>query len=458
MKRLTRRSFLAASAAFGAGPAFGAPRQKAAPKSQEPAETPRSGQVDIVVVGAGAAGIAAARRLAASRGLKFVVLEAANEAGGRCITDTKTFGIPFDRGAHWIYAADINPLTRLGPQTGLEIFPAPPGQRLRIGRRYAREGELEDFLATLVRTNSAIETAARGRTDVAADKALPKDLGEWRHTIEFATGPFICGKDLTDVSAVDLARAVHRDNNSYCRQGLGTLLAKLLPPNVLLTGTPVNRIMWWGRGPVEVQSSRSLFTARAVIVTASTNVLRSGKINFQPDLPKNYLDALNRLKLGSYDHVALELPGNPLGLRPDELAFEKSEDRRTASIYGNVLGSTVCMVDVAGSFGRELSAKGERAMIDFALTWLTGLYGTDMKSIVKRAVATRWNEAPWVMGAMSAADPGAHPLRKLLADPLRGRLFLAGEATHETQWGTVGGAWESGERAADAALRAIGRR
>jgi monoamine oxidase len=458
MKRLTRRSFLAASAAFGAGPAFGAPRQRPAPTAGEPTEAPRSGPVDIVVVGAGAAGIAAARRLSASRGLKFVVLEASNEPGGRCITDNKTFGVPFDRGAHWIHAADINPLVRLGPQAGLEIYPAPPGQRLRIGRRYAREGELEDFLATLVRTNNAIATAARGRADIPAEKALPKDLGEWQHTIEFVAGPFTCGKNLNEVSTVDLSRAVDRDNNSYCRQGLGTLLTKLVPPNALQTDAPVNRIMWWGRGPIEVQTNRAQYTARAVIVTASTNVLTSGKIRFQPELPKRHLEAATRLKLGSYDHIALELPGNPLGLRPDELSFEKSESRRTAAIFGNVLGSTVCLVDVAGSFGRELSAKGERAMIDFALAWLTGLYGTDMKAIVKRSAATRWNEAPWVMGAISAADPGAQPMRKVLSEPLNNRVFLAGEATHETLWGTVGGAWESGERAAEAALRAIGRR
>ncbi len=80
-------------------------------------------------------------------------------------------------------------------------------------------------------------------------------------------------------------------HNSYCRQGLGTLLAKLVPPNVLQTDSPVNRIMWWGRGPIEVQTNRAFFTARAVIVTASTNVLTSGKIKFQPELPKRHLEA-----------------------------------------------------------------------------------------------------------------------------------------------------------------------
>ncbi len=456
MKRLTRRSFLAASAAMGTGPVLAAPRPTPTPAG--PAEAPKSGPVDIVVVGAGAAGIAAARRLAASRGLRFVVLEATGDIGGRCVTDTKTFGVPFDRGAHWIHAADINPLVRLGPQAGVEVYPAPPGQRMRIGRRFAREGELEDFLASLVRANAAIGAAARGKADVSCDKALPKDLGEWQQTLEFVLGPFACGKDLNEVSVVDLSRAIDRDNNAFCRQGLGTLLAKLLPPNVLLTDTPVNRIEWWGRGPIEVQSNRTMFTARAVIVTASTNVLLSNKIRFQPELPKRHAEALSRLKLGSYDHIALELPGNPLGLKADELSFEKSENRRTASIFGNVLGSTVCMVDVAGNFGRELSAKGEAAMIDFALTWLSGLYGVDMKAIVKRSYATRWNEAPWALGAISAAAPGAQPMRKVLMEPLNSRVFLAGEAAHETLWGTVGGAWESGERAAEAALRALGRK
>jgi monoamine oxidase len=155
--------------------------------------------------------------------------------------------------------------------------------------------------------------------------------------------------------------------------------------------------------------------------------------------------------------VALELPGNPLGLRPDELAFEKSDSRRTAVIFGNILGSTLCTVSVGGNFGRELSAKGEKEMIDFALTWLGGLYGTDFKGLVKRAHATRWNHEPWVLGAVSGAAPGAQPMRKVLMEPLNNRVFLAGEAAHETLWGTVGGAWESGERAADAVIKVIGR-
>jgi monoamine oxidase len=138
--------------------------------------------------------------------------------------------------------------------------------------------------------------------------------------------------------------------------------------------------------------------------------------------------------------------------------FEKSEGPRTAAIFANVSGSTLCTVDVAGRFGRDLAAKGEMALIAFAHDWLSGLYGIDTASIVKRSHATRWNDAPWALGAFSSAAPGAQPSRRALMEPLRNRIWFAGEAVHESLWGTVGGAWESGERAADAVLKTLARR
>ena len=439
MSSLSRRSFLAASAAVAAGPSFGA--------------TGALGDVDIAIVGAGAAGIAAARRIAAA-GRRFALIEAADRIGGRCVTDTQTFGVPFDRGAHWIHMPDINPVAKLAAQTGLDIYPAPPGQKMRIVRRYAREGEMEDFLAAQVRANRAIAEAARGKTDMSCAHALPKDLGDWRATIEFVLGPFGCGKDLGAVSAMDFARSAERDIDAFCRQGFGALLAKLGAGLPVELSSPVTRIDLAGRGGgVEIETARGRIAARGVIVTVSTGVLAANKIKFVPDLPRRQLDAVNSLSLGSYDRVVLELPGNPLGLDRDDLVFEKSDGVRTAAVLANVSGSSLVMVDVGGKFGRDLAAQGVDAMTAFAIDWLTGLYGTDLRKLVKRTAATRWNDEPWVLGAFSAAAPGGQPARRILMDPVHDRLWFAGEAVHETLWGTVGGAWESGERAADAALK-----
>jgi len=440
MISLSRRSFLASSVAVAAHPALA---------------LPASSGIDVVIVGAGAAGIAAARRIAAA-GRKLMLFEATDRVGGRCFTDTRTFGIPYDRGAHWIHMPDVNPLAKLVPKTGLDLYAAPPGQRLRIGLRHAREGEMEDFLANLVRCNRAIYNAARGRTDISGAQALPKDLGDWRATMEFVLGPFGCGKDLDEVSAMDVARSAERNVDAFCREGVGTLLAKLAAGLPIQFSTPVKGIDWGGRW-VEAQTPKGDLRARAAIITASTGVLAAGKIRFDPDLPRGHAEAIGKLGLGTYDHVALEFAGNPLGLQSDDLVFEKATSQRTAALLANLSGSKLCFIDVAGRLGAGLAEEGETAMVTFALDWLASLYGSEVKQAVRRTHATRWNKEPWVLGAFSAAAPGGQSARKVLAEPLRERLWFAGEAVHETLWGTVGGAWEAGERAAEAVLKRIAR-
>jgi monoamine oxidase len=440
---ITRRDFLAASAASAIAPVFGG-RAWAAPLPRE---------ADIVVIGAGAAGIAAARRIVAAN-RKVILLEATDQIGGRCLTDTATFDVPFDRGARWIHNPDTNPMIRLARGGGLDVVPAPLGQKIRIGRRNARAGEVEELLATLVRANRAIDDASRGRVDVSCASALPKDLGDWAAAVEFLLGANATGKDLKELSAIDKIRAQDRSAALASRQGLGTLVAKLGDGLPISLATPATRIAWSGRD-VMVETPAGKIAARAAIVTASSNVLTSGALKFTPDLPKRTLDAASKVSLGSYDHIVLQLPGNPLGLSRDDVVIEQAKDARTAFMIANMGGSSLCSVDVAGSFGRDLSAQGEPAMVAFAMEWLAKLFGSDVAKAVRKSSATRWDAAPFALGAMSAASPGGQPSRKILMEPV-GSLFLAGEAAHETLWGTVDGAWESGERAAEAALRKIG--
>jgi monoamine oxidase len=441
---MTRRNFLSASAALAVAPALGADAWGA----------PLPREADIVVIGAGAAGIAAARRIQAAN-RKVILIEATSQIGGRCLTDSATFEVPFDRGARWMHNPDTSSMVKLARTTGLEVYPAPLGQKIRVGRRNARAGEIEYFLAALVRANRSIDDASRGKADVACASALPKDLGDWAGTAEFMLGASATGKDLKDISVIDKVRGQDRSNAPVaCRQGLGTLLARLGEQIPLALSTPANRMVWSGR-EVAVETPAGKIAARAAIITVSSNVLAAGNIKFAPDIPKRQLDAAAKLSLGSYDHIVLQLPGNPLGLARDDVIIEQSNSTRTALLLANIGSSSLCSIDVAGAFGRDLSAQGEPAMVAFAVEWLTKLFGSEAASAVKKSSATRWNAAPFALGAMSSAAPGAQPSRKILTEPI-GCMFLAGEATHETLWGTVDGAWESGERAAEAALRKIG--
>ena len=384
---LSRRRFLAASAASAASAGTSA--------------IAATGDFDVVIIGAGAAGIAAARRLAGTRS-KIALIEASGRLGGRCVTDSATFGVPFDRGAHWIHVPDLNPVTPLAMKSGFDIYPAPAAQRVRIGRRYARTGEMEDYLTATVRAGRSIAEAGRGRQDVSCAQALPKDLGDWQPTIEFVLGPFGCAKDLAEVSALDFSRSVERNNDMFCREGLGALIAKLADGLPVQLSRPASFIDWSERNRIEIRTAKGLLVARTVIVTVSTAVLTSDKLKFEPELPRRYLDAVEKLRLGSYDHIALELPGNPLSLQRDELVFEKAGSARTAAILANISGTTLCTIEVAGKFGADLAASGEPGMVSFALDWLTGLYGADMRRAVKRTSATRWNQEPWTLGAIAS--------------------------------------------------------
>jgi Flavin containing amine oxidoreductase len=187
-------------------------------------------------------------------------------------------------------------------------------------------------------------------------------------------------------------------------------------------------------------------------LTASTAVLASGKILFRPNLPGAYASALEKLKLGSYDHVALAFNGNPLGLDANEVIFERVRTTKTAALFANVHGTRLSLLTLAGRSGAEVADKGENAMTDFALDWISGVFGSRAKKAVLSAHATSWNKDPWTLGAFSSALPGAQEARKTLSEPLNDVVWFAGEAVHQTFWGTVGGAWQNGELVADSVI------
>ena len=186
---------------------------------------------------------------------------------------------------------------------------------------------------------------------------MPADLGDWKPTVEFVLGPYKCAKDLPQVSAFDFAKAAERKTAAFGKQGLGAVLASLAQGLNVQLSTPANTIDT--RGGVSIVTGKGTINARTAIITVPTNVIASGGLKFLPELDHHTFDTFGRLSLGSFDHIALELKGNPLGLDSDDLVFEKSSDSRTAALLANISGTPLCVVDVAGPFGRDLSAKGD---------------------------------------------------------------------------------------------------
>jgi monoamine oxidase len=439
-KVFTRRQWAAGAAALMASPVLAA--------------WP-TGQVDVAIVGAGAAGIAAARRVAAAR-RSYVVLEAMNRLGGRALTADGVFSVAHDRGAHRLSAPTRNPLVDIARSERFQLYEPSPNRRLYIGPREARDAEYDDFTSAVRRARRAIAAVGDIGRDVPAGRVLA-DLGDWEATVAFVLGPLACAKDLDDVSAIDIARAEERPDDLVVREGVGALLAAAAEPLSIERNSDVRRIDSRGRGGITLETARGSVQARTVIVTASTNVLTSDKIRFEQPLPKRTLDALARLSLGTYDRVVFELAGNPFRFADDERVLFKSADRRTFALTGRVGGTDLAFADFAGGFGRDLGSAGDAAMADFMLEKISAHFGAAARKQVGRTEVVRWSREPWVLGGFSAAAPGAAASRRTLMEPIYDRVFLAGEAAHETRWGTLAGAWASGERAADAALHLLAR-
>lgn len=416
-------------------------------------QVPSSGEVEIAIIGAGAAGIAAARRIA-SAGRSYGLFEARMRIGGRVWSDTGSFGVTHDRGAHRISASGRNPLVALARLAGVDLYEPAPFRRLYVGPREARDREYDNFTAALHRASRAIVAAGEAGVDLAAARTLP-NLADWQATVAFVLGPLTTSKDLDEVSTVDFARAEDHPDELVCRGGLSRLLAAAAKPLKVEVDSAVSRVDARGRGAVMIETARGTVRAGALIVTASTSALNAGFIRFDPVLPKRTSDALAGLALGTRDRLVFELPGNPFGLADDQRVIFKTNNARAVSLVGRVGGTDLAYAEFAGRFGREMSDAGNAAMAAFVGDLLAAHFGADAKKAMGRSEAVRWSREPWILGGVSVAAPGSGANRRLLAAPVSERIFFAGEALHEGWWGTVAGAWVSGERAADAALRRL---
>lgn len=417
------------------------------------AQTRLPAEVEVVIVGAGAAGIACARRLVEA-GRQVLVLEAKDMTGGRCISDAVRFDRPMDLGAHWVHAGAANPILPHLRATGLELYPVPEAERVLIRGRALRESEREAFAAAMRLSLRAILAAGRAGREVSIAEVLPPETGDWRATVEFLRGAWDCGKDVAEISCVDFFNAIEADE-FFVRQGFGTALSRLADGLPVRLSTPVTRIDWSGR-LATVETAAGTVRARAVVVTVSTGVLAAGAIRFSPALPRRTQDAIAGLSMGAYEHIIVEMPGNPMGVEIDEDVMVRASDRRTAKALARIGGTDWWYLDIGGAHARDLARQGADAMRDFAIDWLQNEFGVQARRAVTQVHATSWTTDPFIRGSWSVAAPGATRQRPILAEPLQDRLIFAGEATDTTQWGTVGGAWASGQRAAERVLGWLG--
>ena len=405
--------------------------------------------VDVVIVGAGAAGLAAAKVLRAA-GREVMVLEAMDRIGGRAWTRSDDFGVPFDIGCAWLHAGDRNPFMadaeRLGWTTRLHDLGL---DHLYLGARKATAEEL----AAVTQADAQVEAALA--KEVADDRlsSLLSQSAAMRASATYA-GPMDFGKDADEISVTDIRAAADLYPDYFTREGFGALIAAWGADVPVVLGAPVTRIDWSGTG-VAVESPRGTVHARAAIVTVSTGVLAFEDIRFTPALPPGHFEAAFDLPMGLLTKIPLEIQGDRMGLSPfDDLLIER---HALHDIYFLCFPFDLPLMVgfVGGDFAWEMEAAGQDAAVDFVTDRLVDIFGSDLRRRVGRSLMTNWGGERRTRGAYASARPGRAGARTVLAEPVGERIWFAGEALAGALMQTAGGARLSGEAAARSVLGAI---
>jgi monoamine oxidase len=384
------------------------------------------------------------------------VLEARERVGGRAHTIQATSDITFDLGCGWLHSADENSFVGIAGRLNFEIDKTRPPWREQSFDAGFPLSERMDFIQALDGFYERAEEAARQAAGSGRDSAASTCLepgNRWNPMID-AISTYVNGCELDAVSILDMDAYEDTEINWRVRRGYGALIAAYGAPCPLALNCEVTLIDHSGKR-VRIETSKGALTARHVIVTVPTNLIAAKAIRFHPALPAK-VDAARGLPLGVADKVMLALD------EPDALPKDGSlrgATMRTAigAYHLRPFGQPCIEGFFGGRFARELEDAGKGAFAAHSIDEIAALLGNEYRRKLKPLSESRWAHDPFARGSYSHALPGHAGMRAVLAAPVDGRLFFAGEATSPNFFSTAHGARDSGERAAGEVLASTSR-
>lgn len=401
---------------------------------------PISRNPDVIVVGAGAAGLSAAKALK-GRGFEVVVLEAADHVGGRCMTDASRFSTPFDRGGSWLHSAAINPLARLAEDHGETLHKAPWSWNwVLAGGEALGPEEVADYRRYHEDMWTSIREAGAKPGDMPIEAALP--ASRWRGVAKHWVAQ-MQGGDADVTSVVDVHRYADDEGDWLVEGGLGAFLKRLHADVPVLLSSPVTKIDYAGAG-VRATTPRGEISARFLVLTVSTGVLAAETIEFAPGLPNETLTAIGRLPTGLLNKVGIEFDPGWTAAHQGQIADYAPGDNAFCTLLFGFYDGPLSVGFLAGRFADEVEREGAGAATDFCMQALKGVFGTDIGQHILRTDETSWRANPHTRGAYSYALTGGADHRAILAQPIENKIFIAGEATMPNAYATVHGAYLSG--------------
>ena len=398
---------------------------------------------EVAIIGGGAAGIAAGRRLGKAA-IRCLVIEARPRLGGRAWTITDTSGFAFDVGCGWLHSADRNPWAAIAERLDFTIDKSPPPWKKPALPFGFPPSEQEDFAQAREAFYECVEAAAQNDPDCAASTLLEPG-NRWNNLLN-ALSTYISGAELDRASVRDIENYADSGVNWRVVEGYGTAIAAYGRELAVMLDCPVLQIDHNGKR-LKIETAKGAITADQAIVTLPSAVLAEKEHLFAPALPEK-VEAARGLPLGLADKLFLSLD-EAEQFEADSRLFARTDRVATASYQLRPRGHPLIEVYFGGRCADELEAGGARAFFDFAVSELTGVFGVDFARRIKPLHMHRWRADPFARGSYSYALPGKAGCRAVLAAPVDGRLFFAGEACSKNDFSTAHGALLTGVTAAD---------
>jgi monoamine oxidase len=400
---------------------------------------------EVAIIGGGAAGIAAARRLH-DAGIDCLIVEARARLGGRGWTVAHD-GFALDLGCGWLHSADANPWVELARKQGLTIDETPPPWMCSsLG---FKRGEQDDYHEAMNAFYERAAALARADGDTSVAAALAPG-GRWNGLLG-AVITFISGAEAAQVSLRDFDNYHNTEVNWRVTEGYGTAIAGHGKGVPAALGCPVTGIDHSGKR-LKIETAKGAIDADRVIVTLPTTVLAAAETLFAPALPDK-IEAARNLPLGHDDKLFIALD------RAEEFdansrLFGHKNESRTAAYHFRPFGRPMIEAFFGGALAVELEAADEGAFFDFAVGELTERLGSAFAKRLRPIRIHRWGADPFARGAYSYALPGKADRRAVLAASVDDRLFFAGEACSKHDYSTAHGAYRTGIAAAKQVIAA----
>jgi len=398
--------------------------------------------VEVVVIGAGAAGIAAARRLHEA-GIDCLLVEARPRLGGRAWTVRDEAGHGLDLGCGWLHSADRNPWHRVAESQGATIDKTPPPWSRRSIEADFSPAEQDEFQDAIGAFFDRLDEIAEHDADVVASAALEPGC-RWNGLIN-AVSTYISGAEWDQVSAKDFARYQDTGVNWRVVEGYGTIVSAHAAGLPVRLDCAVLGVDHRGKR-LRIDTAHGPIAADQAIVAIPASLLAAGKVAFTPALPDKIAAAAG-LPLGVDDKLFIALD-HAREFAAEVRLFGRTDRAATAAYHFRPFGRPQIEAYFGGPLAAALETESEAAFFDFAAAELAAVFGSAFKRRIAPIRVHRWGSDPYSLGSYSYARPGFADGRRTLAAPVDGRLFFAGEACSIGDFSTAHGAWHTGMAAA----------